>query len=108
MNAGSASALMSLWSIDDCMTSVFMKHYYENLRDGQSKNQALQKAKIHYLQTVSKDKQHPYYWAAFITYGDMNALDFNQSFPSGYILGLGLLLLIMAMFFFSGLGSKRK
>ena len=52
-----------------------MTSFYEELSKGASKNIALQKAKISYIQTASdKVKAHPYFWAAFVAFGDTSPI----------------------------------
>jgi CHAT domain-containing protein/tetratricopeptide (TPR) repeat protein len=65
--AGAESVVASLWSINDKATSVFMKHFYEGLSQGMSKEQSLQKAK---LDMIGSRYKHPFYWAPFVLNGD--------------------------------------
>jgi CHAT domain-containing protein len=70
--AGTKSILTSLWRVDDEATKEIMTIFYKNLRLGQSKDFALQKAKIHYLKSARKNA--PNYWAAFVAVGDMTPI----------------------------------
>jgi|GEM_PF-4074714 len=74
LNAGCNSTVMSLWSIDDCTTTDFMEYLYSYYDNGFSKDLALQKAKINYLENAKKSQQHPFYWAPFICYGSMDPI----------------------------------
>ncbi len=65
--AGTQAVLMSLWSINDKATAEFMKYFYENLVQGCSKVEALQKAKI---RMIASEYSHPFYWAAFVLNGE--------------------------------------
>ena len=53
---------MSLWEIDDNITSVFMNSFYQNLLSGLSKHDAFKKAQTE----LRNEYTNPYYWAAFI------------------------------------------
>lgn len=64
--AGANSILMSLWEVDDEATSYFMKEFYRNLLDGQSKQTALDSAKQSVRSQTAKGWDAPHYWAAFI------------------------------------------
>ena len=100
IQSGSASTLMSLWSVDDCATSDLMISFYDQLRKGDTKNIALQKAKINYINAASdKAKAHPYYWAAFTQFGDTDAINIKtkNSFLPYALLALGIL---GSLFFF--------
>ena len=96
--AGCPSTVMSLWSVNDCSTSRIMTHFYAHLAAGQSKNEALQNAKLDYLKTASKMERSPYYWAAFVQFGNSHPLQFNQGGNSMlfYLLGVLILLFIIA------------
>ena len=76
INAGCPSTLMSLWSVDDCTTSDVMLRFYEKLKKGLAKDEALKQAKIDYLNAADSPHQHPYYWAAFVQMGNFQAIDF--------------------------------
>lgn len=66
-NAGARSVLASLWGISDRSTAGFMKGFYTALRDGKSKDEALQAAQVAQIHSA---KPQPFYWAAFQLYGD--------------------------------------
>ncbi len=99
INAGCASTLMSMWSVDDCATSDIMLRFYEGLKNKLPKDQALREAKLSYLDNASKSKTHPYYWAAFVQFGDISALDLKQSFDFRYLLATVGILLALGLFF---------
>lgn len=74
--AGASSVLMSLWQVNDFSTSQIMKNFYINLACGSSKEVALRKAKLDYLE--NKENQaalHPAFWAAFVQTGDVQPLE---------------------------------
>lgn len=60
--AGVMTIIMSLWEIDDNITSVFMNSFYQNLLSGLSKHEAFKKAQ----KNLRNEYTNPYYWAAFI------------------------------------------
>jgi len=66
--AGAKSVLVSLWEINDKSTSLFMQAFYQALREGKSKDKALQQA-IKKLSRKGK-WQHPFFWSAFSLVGD--------------------------------------
>jgi CHAT domain-containing protein len=65
--AGARSVLAALWGISDRSTADLMKHFYIALRDGKSKDEALQEAQVAQIHSA---KPQPYYWAAFELFGD--------------------------------------
>ena len=60
--AGVETIIMSLWEIDDKATSNFMIDFYKYYMRYKDKYQAFAKAR----DTMMKEYQDPYYWAAFI------------------------------------------
>jgi CHAT domain-containing protein len=66
--AGARSILASMWSVDDLRTMELMKHFYQGLVGGKTKDEALQSAQIGLLH--AQPSSSPYYWAAFSLTGD--------------------------------------
>jgi CHAT domain-containing protein len=63
--AGVKAVMASLWSVEDKATKQLMIQFYENLKQGMSKGEALQEAKLSQI-----DKSHPFYWSPFVLIGD--------------------------------------
>ena len=68
--AGCPSLVITLWSLNDESGSILMNDFYTNLSFGQSKDIALQKAKLDYLKSAKPLKLHPYYWAGYVNVGN--------------------------------------
>lgn len=72
--AGANSLMMSLWSVDDEATSLFMKEFYRQLMAGNGKHESMKAAQRHVREYKETDEDgemiHPYdnykYWAAFV------------------------------------------
>ncbi|MEM1322086.1 MAG: CHAT domain-containing tetratricopeptide repeat protein [Bacteroidota bacterium] len=99
ITSGCRSTLMSLWSVDDCATSDIMTQFYTHLNDGQNKAAALRQAKLDYLNSASRAQQHPYYWAAFVQFGDVRPMELGGIrwfFWLGLVVGIGLILLLFS------------
>ena len=92
IQAGVPSVVTSLWSVDDCATSDIMIHFYKYLKEGQVKDEALRNAKLEYLQTADKAHAHPFYWGAFVQFGNTNSLDYlSEGEPWTTFIFIGLL-----------------
>jgi CHAT domain-containing protein len=65
MFAGAPTVVASLWKLDDRATSELMAEFYKNLKT-LSRSEALQRAQIEMM----KKYDNPYYWGAFVLYGD--------------------------------------
>jgi len=72
--AGARSVVSSVWNIADKPTALFMKEFYHHLSRGKDKNQALRLAK---LKMIHSRYSHPFFWAAFVLYGDSSAIHFK-------------------------------
>lgn len=90
--AGCPSLITSLWSVDDCATSEIMVYFYNNLVNGKNKDESLQQAKLSYLESVTNAKAHPYYWAAFIQTGKVEALFPSKNYIEWGLIAIGLIL----------------
>ncbi|WCL81344.1 CHAT domain-containing protein [Saprospira sp. CCB-QB6] len=96
MYAKVPALLVSLWQVNDLSTAYLMQEYYKNLAAGNSKSQALQQAKLNYLQHAEGLAQHPAFWAAFIQLGNDKPLQLQPDFWSSK-------LILLATIFSSGL-----
>jgi CHAT domain-containing protein len=71
--AGAQSLVMSLWEVADRPTRELMVDYYKGLQQGQGRSEALRNVQLKMLR--SRERQHPYYWAAFIESGEWANLE---------------------------------
>ncbi len=100
------SIVASLWNVNDVSSQEIMTYFYQGLKSGKAKDEALREAKLSYLASVPASKKHPYYWAGFIQYGNVESLDFTSS---NYIdLILGLLTLVLVIFILIWYNRKTK
>jgi CHAT domain-containing protein len=67
VQAGSRSALASVWQVNDASTVALMKAFYADYRGGASKSEALRAAQLSLLS--QPQFPDPYYWAAFTLIG---------------------------------------
>ena len=76
--AGASSVVVSLWKVEDQSTSLLMEKFYQWLKKGASKSEALRQAKLEILNSKIDLKAlgnvqslaSPFYWAPFILIGD--------------------------------------
>ena len=98
-HAGCPAVLMTKWDVDEKSTSVILEYFYENLKDGLTKSDALREAKLKFLSTAPEELKDPYYWAGLVLIGDDSPM-FNSS--SNFILILfGLILILVLGYFFT-------
>jgi len=72
--AGARSSLLSLWKVDDKATAAFMESFYQKLKAGQSRADALAATQKEFREHPNKSWRHPYVWAAFQLSGDWRAI----------------------------------
>jgi len=74
--AGARSTLLSLWKVDDAATAEFMKRFYNRLKAGEARIDALTTTQKEFRDGQVRDPQSklvwssPYYWAAWQLVGD--------------------------------------
>jgi CHAT domain-containing protein len=73
MLAGAETLVMSLWPMNDYIARDAIVGYYKGLRSGLGRGDALRQAKLALLHRESR--QHPFYWAFFIQWGEWAGLD---------------------------------
>ncbi|MEL7147492.1 MAG: CHAT domain-containing tetratricopeptide repeat protein, partial [Bacteroidota bacterium] len=102
--AGTRSLLLSTWELADDNTPTLMQYFYEQLKAGDNKAEALRSAKRRYLQSQQDvTKVQPFYWAGFYVLGDPKPLEITSAYflPSWswWLIG-GLVMLITVYAFF--------
>ena len=75
--AGAKSTVTTLWNIYDHPSTVqFMESFYQKLKTGMPKDEALRAVKLETL--ANPTTVSPYFWAAFIPTGDMTPITFSE------------------------------
>lgn len=105
--SGTRSIVTTLWSVKDKATKTIMVDFYKNLKNGLSKDAALQNAKRSYIENaIDQNRAHPLYWAAFTPIGDMEPVQLGSTFPWAMVLlGVGLAAVMSIWLFYKK--SKR-
>lgn len=75
IGAGVPSVIVSLWSVPDAPTASLMTIFYQNLKSGSDKAQALRQAML----KTMKQFPNPINWAAFTLIGEANSSKMLQS-----------------------------
>ncbi len=91
MYAGCPSIVMTLWEVSDKTGADLMEGFYKYLKKGYSKPEALQKAKINFIQRSDNLKANPYFWSAYVNIGDPRPIFKQEINPWGYLIVLILL-----------------
>lgn len=96
--AGVPGIVMSLWSINDISSAKIMGYFYTYLKAGYSKSEALQKAKLDYIQKADNLTANPYYWAGFVIIGNQHEISFNTFNYSWVLVFSGIIVFVLIAF----------
>ncbi|TCK65054.1 CHAT domain-containing protein [Winogradskyella wandonensis] len=96
--AGAENILFSLWQINDLSTSKIISQFYAHYSEGKSAIFSNRQSKLDYLndKSVSNAKKSPYYWGAFIFYGDLQELHLAKD--DFYLLSFGIVAVLIILF----------
>jgi len=97
--AGCKSLVLTQWEVPDASTPQIMKDFYQGLKDGLTKDEALRQAKLNHLATADKLTASPFYWGSFVLLGDNSSIDLEEDNNSTFY-GTFILLLIIIVFIF--------
>ncbi|WP_052594726.1 CHAT domain-containing protein [Aureispira sp. CCB-QB1] len=97
--AGIPNIIMSKWPVSDWSTELLMKQFYRNLKKGMPIDEALQKAKIKYLNENRENANllAPFYWGGFVLSGNSMPINSLKDPAAGYLWYLGILLIAVAL-----------
>jgi CHAT domain-containing protein len=103
--AGCPALVYSLWEVDEQETNKLMKTFYEEIKAGSNKDEALHKAKIKYLQESNEITANPFFWGGFVFSGDPKNYIFEDN--SKYYLGLIVFSLIIIIVYSLNLSRQK-
>lgn len=94
--AGVPTTVSSLWSAPDDATQKIMVEFYKNLKAGKNKSEALQQAKVNYLNTTQNASlKLPFYWAGFVVNGNNDPVMHTEDFFQSNVLWLVLAVIVL-------------
>ena len=101
--AGVKSLLVSRWEVSDFSAPYLMKYFYEGLKEGMYKSEALRYAQKKYLEKHSDAlTASPFYWSSFYILGDDSPI-YPTSIYNSYLISV-----IVALVLLSGFNRFRK
>lgn len=77
--AGCPTIVSSLWELYDRPTSKLMSNFYFELSNGTPVDEAMQNAKLAFLEQAGAFGSHPSNWAALVTFGRTDPLQANST-----------------------------
>lgn len=108
--AGIPAISATLWKADEETVYQLSAKFNENLAAGMNKSDALQQAKLWYLQTCDRKHAMPFYWANMVLIGSSNPIVFTKADHSWLwiLLAITLVLAMLATVFFLYRQRRRK
>jgi CHAT domain-containing protein len=76
---GVKSMLLASWKIDEESTMEITESFLNYLQEGYSKSEALQKAKLDFLNTTNPRNANPFYWAGLNIVGNNDSIQPMQN-----------------------------
>jgi len=70
MNLGAKTMIISLWPVEDQATGLLFEDFWGQIHQGVRPLEALRQARL-YLGEVKPEYKHPFYWSAFVGFGDL-------------------------------------
>ncbi|MEM6377516.1 MAG: CHAT domain-containing tetratricopeptide repeat protein, partial [Bacteroidota bacterium] len=67
--AGCPSTVMSLWKVDEKISTNITQTFLNYLNEGLPKSAALRQAKLDYLESADPNLKHPFYWGGMVLMG---------------------------------------
>ncbi len=100
--AGITSVAATLWKADEQTIYSISEKFNEYLSEGMTKDEALQKAKLYFIQNNSNSENMlPYYWANMILIGNADAIKLTTTHSNfGWWIAGSLLIIIAFIFFY--------
>ncbi|NND78190.1 MAG: CHAT domain-containing protein [Flavobacteriales bacterium] len=89
---GCPSLLTSLWTVDDGATSELSSLFLTHLKNGVTKDKALNNAMNSFLENSNPEKLHPFFWSSFKVVGNTDPLQEAKNYWTYVFLILVVLL----------------
>lgn len=96
--AGVPATVVSLWPASDKSTPELMRYFYQNLKEGQPKDVALNNARKQYLENAQGKARHPFYWGGFVVIGDNSPIESERNLLVWLVPVLILFVLIFTLY----------
>jgi CHAT domain-containing protein len=94
--AGIPSTVTTLWEIDEKATYQLTELFYKYLKEGNTGDVAIQKAKLEFIASNDVEYALPYYWAPTILIGQAGVLQQGPGIPMMLTYGLvGVALIVV-------------
>ena len=89
--------MTSLWEIDEKAGSIILESFYNHLRNGEDKDEALRQAKLDYLASARGRNLSPLYWSGLVIMGDTSPVVPAPVHSHIFLMWVGVIMLALAV-----------
>lgn len=105
--AGVPSLVTTLWPVDDRSSALIISYFFNNLKRGMERGEALQAARNQYLDETTLTLSAPFFWAGQVLIGDAGTLEIRKDLTPWFLSLGGVFLVGLLAVFFIRLKKKR-
>jgi CHAT domain-containing protein/tetratricopeptide (TPR) repeat protein len=105
--AGIPAVAATQWVADNRAIYIISEKFNQLIAGGMNKDEALQKAKLSYIQNGEKGNILPYYWADLILIGNSDPIHFSTGYKTNWLL-LTIALAVLALLVFFLITKSKK
>ncbi|MES2645918.1 MAG: CHAT domain-containing protein [Bacteroidota bacterium] len=97
---GVPAVAATLWKVDEESTYAIVTLFNQNLANGLNKDEALQKAKLDFINKNDHEKLLPFYWSSMILVGTAGPLQLpgSSNFKFYFFAAIGLVVFLLFLF----------
>jgi CHAT domain-containing protein len=106
--AGISSVAATQWEADEKAIYIISGKFNEYISRGMDKDEALQKAKLFYIQQDKRANMLPYYWADMILIGSAEPVQFSAGAKTNWGALAAALATVLGLVFFIRLGLRSR
>ncbi|MCB9234682.1 MAG: CHAT domain-containing protein [Bacteroidia bacterium] len=78
LNAGCPAVVTTLWKVNATKSARIITEFFRGLQEGKAKSNALQEAKITYIENAPEIQLHPFFWAGLVLVGNDAAISMGN------------------------------
>jgi CHAT domain-containing protein len=96
------------WVADNRAIYIISEKFNQLIAGGMNKDEALQKAKLVYIQNGEKGNILPYYWADLILIGNSDPIHFSTGYKTNWLLITSVIAVVVLLVLFLIMKKKRQ
>lgn len=93
--AGVPAVVTTLWNADEKSIYAISQKFHEYISQGMRKDEALQKAKLYFIENSESNKPFPYYWANMMLIGNQDPIKLSANHQVWWWVAQGIFILAL-------------